>query len=124
MLFHSILGDKALEGLGVAWFFRPLGYKRFHLRLEFCLIYGHRLPCCRSCLFTLSKPGRAHQKNTNSFNYSFIFVFNEMVFDFHYQLGKITKLNISTLLVDPAGIEPASRIHPLNQIYSHFYAHC
>ena len=38
--------------------FRPLQRKRHRLRLIFCLIFGHRLPCRLYSCFALSKPVR------------------------------------------------------------------
>ena len=77
---------------------------RYRLHLRFCFIYVDRLTCC---LFrysiALSKPGHPHQKNTWTHAY---------VPEPTSPLGKPTGYGASVfnaLLVEVAGIEPASR---------------
>jgi len=69
---------------------------------EFCLINGHRLPCCRLYYLPLSKPWQAHQKKTCNMitNINSVITITSHVLHFCITYP---------LLVDLAGVEPASR---------------
>ena len=113
-LFLSIFGYKVLEDLMQLGLFRSQLQIVHHLQIKFCLNYVHRLSCCQSHYLALSKPEHPHQKYT--------------VISLACLLGISQKVNwrnpfclqykFNTLLVEMAGVEPASRTHSLNQIYN------
>ena len=76
------------------------------LRLVFCLDYVHRLSCCRLYYLTLSKPWQAHQKKKCNMITNINNVITIASHALHFCITY-------PLLVDLAGVEPASRMPSL-----------